>query len=287
MVKKKLYFYVLDYIKENGKLPKNISKQKLYYYTKQLREDGLIEKDSYGIWKVTSTKEVQKEVDVTQRKTRGHGFVFKVSFPQIKGWNKRADVFKKLSLHYDQLKNCQRMYVLGHKLNIYDNAIIIYFAPNTSFYGKDSEESSFRAMMCCKDVLKRFEKDVNVSLRSGKGWMVQEVRSHYADVNNVCAKYYKSKGIDYVPIVMDGRTWALIDNSMNLFEMETILGHGQSKEDMETLQGFLNDLKVNPTTLSETKAELYDIIKAQAYQISKLIESQNELVNYIKYNSNR
>jgi len=284
MVKKNLYFYVLDFIKKHGRLPKDISKQKAYYYTKQLREDGLIEKDSYGIWQVTSKKEVQKKVHVTQRKTRGHGFVFKVSVPLIKGWKKRRNVYKKLSLHYDPIKNGERMFVLGHKLNIYDSAIIVYFAPSTSFYGKDSEESSYRAMMCCKDVLKRLEKDLNVSLRVGKGWLVQEVRSHYADVNNVCAKYYKSKGIDYLPIKMNGKTWALIDNSMNLFELETILGHGQSKEDINTLQNFLNDLKVNPTTFSESKAEIYDIVKAQAYQIKVLTENVNTLVNYIKEN---
>lgn len=260
MVKKNLYLYVYNFIKQHQRLPKDISKQKAYYYTKQLLEGGFIEKVSIGIWQVTSKNLVQKQVDVTPKKTRGHGFVFKVSLPPITNWNKRRIEMDRLGLHYSKINNGERIFVLGHKLNIYNSAIMVYFAPGTMFMGKDGDESSFRAMVHCKEVLKRLEKDLNVSLRVGKGWMIRECRSHYADVNNVCAKYYKSKGVDYLPIQMNGKTWALIDNSMNLYELETILGHGQSKEDIQTLQNFLNDLKINPTTITESKDELIKLM---------------------------
>ena len=121
MVKKDLYLYVYDFIKTNHKLPKDISKQKAYYYTQKLSKEGFIEKVSTGVWSTTSKDFSTKVVDVTQRKTRGHGFVFKVSFPSIQGWEKRENQFKKLSLHYDPLKNGQRMFVLGKKVNIYHN----------------------------------------------------------------------------------------------------------------------------------------------------------------------
>lgn len=279
MVKKDLYLYVYNFIKDNQRLPKDISKQKAYYYTKQLVQRDLITNEDHGIWKVTGKKLVQKQVDVTQRKTRGHGFVFKVAFPSIQNWRKRDQEFRRLGLHFDSLKHCQRMYVLGNKINIYDECLIIYLAPSTSFYAENPEESSFRAIMYCKEIIKRFEKDVRVSLRSGKGWAVQETRSHYADVNNICAKYYKSKGVNYVPIVMNGKTWALIDNSMNLFELETILGHGQSKEDMKTLQYMLNDLKLSPTTFSKERSDFDE-------KLVKLGEKLDNAVSLIESNAN-
>jgi len=303
MVKKDLYLYVYNFIKQHQRLPKDISKQKAYYYTKQLRESELIEKLPTGIWRVTGKKLVQKQVKVAQRKTRGHGFVFKVSINNIYNWDRRRIEFNKKGLHWSKIKYGERIFVLGHKLNIYDNAIMIYFSSGTSFYGVDGEESSFRAMVHCKEILKRLEKDVGVSLRVGKGWLVQEVRSHYADVNNVCAKYYKSKGINYLPIVMNGKTWALIDNSMNLFELETILGHGQSKDDIGKLQDFLNDLKTNPTTISKTKDDLINLLyisernnqerdnqvkalqeqlRSQTLLTTTLTQNVMELTNFIK-----
>jgi len=281
VVKKNLYSLVYNFIKENGKLPKSITKQKAYYYTKSMVREGLIEHIEHGVWKVLREFDGTNVVKVTTRSTRGHGFVFRVSFPSLEGWNKREQFLKAKEILYTELKQGQRIIVLGNKVQLYDNCLMIYFSPNTYFQENSPNESSYRAMMYCKDILKRLEKMLNCSFRSGRGWIVQETRSHYADINNVCARYYKSKGIDYVPIVLDGKNWALIDNSMNLYELETILGSGQSKDDMNTLQDFLNDLKTNPSTLGEVKKEVTDKIntltKILEMQMQQSLENQKQM----------
>ena len=281
MTPNNLYLYVYNYIKENGKLPSDtISKQKLNYYVQSLKKQNLIDKVGYGVWKINPNKEVKqvkKVKGVTSAytpKTRGHGFVFQVLLKSIEGWNKREEYLRLNHIPFKSIPQGQSITMRGHKVWLCDSSLVIYFSPKLSFYARSSDLSSADALIECKETLRQLETLFKTDLKYGKGWFINESRSHYADIRNLMAKYYRTMGVNSFEIVQGGKVWALIDNSFNLFELETIAGGGQSREDLPKLQMFLNDLRDSPDTLSNiknnTNKELIDLYK--------VIGEQNKII---------
>jgi hypothetical protein len=285
---KSFYLYIYNYIKENKKLPtKNISKQKVNYYLKALKREGYVYKKGYGVWEIDpdkELKEVKKVNYVTStnpKRTRGHGFVFQVLIKPIIGWENRETYLRNNNFPYSNIRQGQRITLRGHKIWLCDTSLVIYFSPKLSFYSRSSYQSSAEALIECKETIRKLEDLFKTSFKYGKGWFINESRSHYADVRNVMAKYYKSMGVNNFEVVQNGKVWALIDNSFNLYELETIAGGGDSKKDLPKLQMFLNDLRDNPTTFSQTKEEMLNLI----HQLAKRTdEIQQQLMASIEVN---
>ena len=281
MRKNNFYLYVYEYIRKSGKLPtKDVSKQKLNYYVKKLKRQDLIYKVGYGVWKINENKnfeEVKKVNDdtvQTHHKTRGHGFVFKVMIPAFDLWDQRDIFLRDNYVPFKRIKQGQSIVLRGHTIWLCNSSIVIYFSPKSSFYATSSYESSGRALIECKETIRAVERLIGKSLKLGKGWLVSEAKSHYADIRNVLSKYYHSKGISRFEVTQSGKAWAMVDNSFNLFELETIAGGGKSKEDLPKLQMFLNDLRDNPETLSNIKAKTTDELK----DVYNVIREQNKII---------
>jgi len=298
---KSFYLYIYNNIKEHKKLPSTeLSKQRLNYYVKQLVSSGIITKIGYSVWEVTGNiedfekyKEVKKVKDVCMR-TRGHGFVFQVLLKQLQGWSEREEYLKENFIPYEKIKQGVSITLRSHKIWLCNKSLVIYFSPNMSFFARDSYKSSANALMECKETIRAIERLLKINLKYGAGWFIRESRSHYADINNCLADYYHKRGINKFEITQNGKVWALIDNSFNLLELETIAGSGQSKEDLPKLQMFLNDLRDNPTTFTSTKEEIFELIKGLAkrtdeiqQQLHAQVELNNRLTEIIlnKFNS--
>ena len=279
--KKDFYLYLYNFIKDKGVLPTNeFSKQRLNYYVRRLKKADLIRKKGYGVWEITGNfeelkkyKQVKKVNDDAMR-TRGHGFVFKVLLKEILGWDNLEQYFKENFLPFKKIKQGLSITLRGHTIWLCSSSVIIYFSPKLSFFSRDSYSASGNALIECKETIRALERELKVSLKYGKGWFIREVKSHYADIRNCLADYYQRKGINRFEIEQGGKAWAMVDNSFNLLELETIAGNGDSKNDLPKLQMFLNDLRDNPTTLTILKDKAENDLKS----VYGIINQQNEVI---------
>lgn len=287
--KKDLYFYIFEFVKNNKALPtKEFSKQKLNYYVRELKKADLIRSTGYATWEISGEYEdfkkykQVKKVNYDGKKTRGHGFVFQILLKPIENWDQRDIYLRENFIPFEKIRQGQSIKLRGHTIWLCNKSIVVYFSPRSSFYATDSYSSSGRALIECKETLKVLEKSLRVDLKYGKGWFIREAKSHYADINNCLAKYYRTKGVNQFNIEQNGKTWALVDNSFNLLELETIAGNGESKGDLPKLQMFLNDLRDNPTTITATKEELTGLILNLAKrtdEIQQQLQAQVMLTN--------
>ena len=280
-VKKNFYLYVYQFVKDNGYLPtKDFSKQRLNYYVRELKKANIIRKKGYGVWETIGDiedfkkhKQVKK-VNYVTKQTRGHGFVFQVLLKSIENWDQRHLYLQENFIPFKKIRQGQSIKLRSHTIWLCDKSLVVYFSPKSSFYSKDSYSASARALIECKETLKALERELKVNLKYGKGWFIRESRSHYADIDNCLAKYYRKRGVNQFHIEQNGKTWALVDNSFNLLELETIAGNGDSKKDLPKLQMFLNDLRDNPTTLTQIKAETNQELK----DVYSVIREQNKII---------
>jgi len=288
---KSLYLYLFQYIKKHHALPTHkFSKQKLNYYVKQLKNANLIERIGYSSWEITghfeefkTSKEV-KEMDefgsLQTNITRGHGFKFKILLPKREGWHYRTALLDAKNINYKSIHQGQSFQFGGHTIWLSNLTMTIWFRRKLSYISADSYECSARALMECKNTIKALERALDISFKRGNGWAITEEGSHYADINNAVAIDYHRRGINQVNIQEFGKTWAIIDNSFDLHELEAVAPNGKSKDDIKILQNFLNDLKTNPITLTRMKedfeTEIKQTLSLMEYQTKAIAELQKQ-----------
>lgn len=207
----------------------NISKQKLNYYIKQLKNKGLIRKIGYAVWEV---KKVLKDTSFSSqfigssshtdyKDIRGHAFSWKIKLPnEIKGLNFESKLKSKgIKYKLIGLKNTPRIICLNKKVWLGKNNIIVY--DSSSYMGKNAIESRKLAVYRLMLIIQELEKSLNISLKTQNGYQFKPSREHYSIIKNDLAHQYNEQGKRLI-IRFHGETWFIIDNSYNLDEAETI-----------------------------------------------------------------
>jgi len=259
MGKKKFYLVVLELLKQNKKpsdIAKqlNISKQKIYYYTKTLKELGFIEKKGYGVWKIIRSKkeDLEHALNWRDKKIRGHAFIWKVKSKKF-NW---IELLKKKGIKYNLVRGyTPRIIIKDMKIWLGKESIIIY--DNRSFYGSNAIESRKYAVFGIKSILEYLQKRLGISL--GR-YLFKPVREHYGLIKNELARQVNDKGEKIiVRDDLDGE-WLWIDDSIGMEgELETG-GKGITKDRVALnleVQNWYNDMKqtnfkVTPSFLMES-----------------------------------
>lgn len=198
---------------------RNISRQKLYYYTTKLKKKGLIEKIGYGVWKETKRCKNSTKDPIDLKEVRGHAFIWRVKIPQeIKGWENRIKILEKLNIPYKLvgIKETPRIIINKRKIWLANKQIIVY-EPH-SFFSTDSIESRKLAVFGLTNTLEMLEKRLRIDL---KPYNFTVNREHYALIKNHLAIQCNKEG-EKILVYDAGGLWFLIDNSYNLDEAETL-----------------------------------------------------------------
>lgn len=272
------YFTILQLLKK-GKTPTDISKelntskQKISYYTRRLKEFGLIEKKGYGVWEVKRSKRIDLEDAIQKKKKqiRGHAFIWKVK-PKIKlNW---INILESKNIHYNLVRGCiPRIYILNKKVWLTKETIIIY--ETKSFYGRNAIESRKYAVWELKKAMHELQKMINIKL---EGYFFMTSREHFGMIKNELARQVNDRGEKIiVEDSLDGE-WLWIDDSESLGELETG-GKGFTKDRAYLnlqVQKWFNDMKQT------------DFKITPSFLIEKLDEANNnfnEIGNSIKKSS--
>lgn len=259
MEKKNLYFIILELLKQN-KNPTtisnelNISKQKIYYYTRVLKELGFIEKKGYGTWEVIRSKKehLEHELNWKDKKIRGHAFIWKIKAKKF-DWEQ---ILKKNKIRYNLVRGyTPRIIINNQKIWLGKESIIIY--DNHSFYGTNAIQSRKYAVFKLKSILDILQSKLGISL--GK-YLFKPSREHYGMIKNELARQVNDKGEKIiVRDDLDGE-WLWIDDSNGMEgELETG-GKGITKDRVALnleVQNWYNDMKktnfkVTPTFIIES-----------------------------------
>jgi len=254
------YFTILELFK-SGKTTLEISKklkiskQKLYYHTKVLRNLGFLQKKGYLVWEVIRSKKIDLEHAIKWRskKIRGHAFIWKIKLDRNYNWE---DILKKRNIPYKLVRGyTPRIFINNKKVWLGKESIIIY--ETKSFYGKDAIQSRKYAVFELLSTMNDFS--IKLSIDIGKIYF-KPTREHYGMIKNELARQCNQNNERIVVRDdLDGE-WFWIDDSEGMLgEMETG-GKGFTKDRASLnldVQKWWNDnkkhnFKVTPTFLMES-----------------------------------
>lgn len=269
---KKFLLVLLDYIKNNNKLPDlDMSKQALNYHIKKLKVSNIIYKTGYSTWSVDYDKYEQfkfrKQVKImpkvakpteieklTKKTIRSHGFVFTLKLPNIQNWNYRETYLIKHKIPYKNIgihNNTQSITFRSCKIWLCSKTIVIYFPKDKSYFDINAENGKNYAIYNLESILKGLEIHLNVDLKIKHKYEFKVSRQHYANINNSLAMQYNKNGRK-LNIYNKGGLWFIIDNSFNLNEAETIDPNTADKDMDKVVMPFFNDLKDHYDTTGES-----------------------------------
>jgi DNA-binding Lrp family transcriptional regulator len=277
---KKNYLFIIYNLIRNNKNPSQIakelkiSKQKLNYYIKKLKNEGYIEKIGYGVWR---SKKVTK--DTLFKEVRGHAFIWKLRVPKIKNWANRLQIISKKNIKYSLvgLKKTPRIIINDKKVWLGDRNIIIY--DSGSYYGHNAIDSRKYAVYRFLTVVRALESKLGINL---KPYTFKPSRQHYSLINNDLAIQCNRDGTK-LNIKHYGETWFIIDNSYNLEEAETI--HPDTAlVDNVGVQKYFNShkdtgFKVTPEFVLNTLNKINEI---QVNNQKQIVELQVNIKSHLK-----
>lgn len=293
-----LHFSIYSHIKENGRLPRFISKSRLNYFVSRLKKAEFIRKKGYGVWETLKDFDISKlkQVQTSARKIpkgtpqhhpiRGHAFQFKVQIPKLPNWHKRRVFFDKNNIKFKEvsLGKGESIFFKGKKIWFFDKLILIY---DKSSYLSDSAIGSKNfAIFEMIETIKSLENLFKVSFRINKKYKFKVSKHHYARLSCELAKQYRKDGKKLSIKQEDGTTWLWIDHSLNIDETET----GNTKRsgvDMDKhIHPFLNSLRTvkgyTPQWVTDMFANLIEDRKFHAENNRSHVKAVQDLGSGVK-----
>ncbi len=238
----------------NGLRPSQIaikykmSRQRVNPYIRVLKQKGLIKNIGYGVWKVIG-KDVKKTPIDAQGKmsknVRGHGFIFRLQIPYLENWESRGDHLRRKKIPFKRIglfKSNHSLVLKGFKVWLCSKTIVVYFPKYKNYFSNQAFNSRSDATSDFLAIIKTLERLFSTSLRIEGRYIFKLCKHHYALIKNELAKEYLDKGLS-VRFVQKGKEWALIDNSYNLQELETV--SIKADQDSVGLQNVLNSHRDN------------------------------------------
>ncbi len=285
----------------------NISRQRLDYYLKPLKIDGIIKRIGYGVWEVNEEKLKKSSIGNKAKRSkkksavanpqkgdlrilpsfksdnvRGHAFQFTLKLPGIpvlRNWNRRREYLMKNKIEYKKIGTNwkgERIMIDNHKVWLTPISIIVYFPNFRSFMGRTAQDTKNYAIYEFKRIISRVETLLRVSFRINNNYKFKVSRQHYALIKNSLARQCDKEGNKLFCYTEQG-LWFIIDNSYNLHEAETI-HPGTALTDNEKVQNWFNGLKETPITPGEILQMQYNQTKQQEYYAENIKIHTNSII---------
>jgi len=297
---KKLYLSILEGLKQGynpSKISKElgITKQKLNYYISSLKNEGCIEKISYGTWKyikgfqkrskkITAVIGTNSGHSLKQDSVRGHGFLFVLELPKnLRNWDKREEILEKLNIKFlpyyvGGVKRGQRLTAQNTNVALTDKSILVNFPESyireTAILAKKDAIAQFLR------VIKHLERILRANFSEFGKYKFKTARQHYALIKNSLARQYLNNEYNSKKLqIYSGRgLWLLIDNSFNLEELETV-HKDTAVKDNHKVQDFFNGLDL---VEGYTPQFVLKVLAGHNEQIGKNAENLDKYAIHLK-----
>jgi hypothetical protein len=275
-------FKLLKQDKSPAKIAKElkVSNQKINYYIRYFKKEGLLLKKGYGTWETKEVKRIHLEHPTQQvkriKEIRGHAFIWTIKLHKEFDWvNKLGTTQYKLIRGY-----IPRIIINNRKIWFGKKTITIY-EPH-SFYGRNAIESKKYAVINLLEVLRALESKFGINLQP---YVFTPAREHYGLIKNDLAQQYNRKGEKlHIRDDLEGE-WLWIDDSLSLEELET--GSIKALTRSVQVQNWYNDMKkhdfkVTPSFILESIGGMVQVQQMNSDNIVKHQKVLDEMLITLK-----
>jgi len=249
----------------------NIKKQTLQYYLRQLKEKGIAQKESYGVWKIL--KEVSKTTKAHKisKQIRGHAFNWKVRFKYQIDWKKRLEK-NKIKYNLIGIGGSTPRIIFNDKKIWFTKTGLVIYEPK-SFFSQSSHTSKGMAVWELDKTIKALGRHLKIDLGT---YQFTTSREHYGMIKNELARQYNDKK-EKLFIRDDQGIWMWIDDSHSLNELET-----NEPFNSRMVQKWYNDMKktkfeVTPSFLMESLTKITQNFQYAQKEIFNLKQENIEI----------
>jgi len=241
----------------------NISSSAVYAHIANIKKKGFASKDFKGV----------ENFDPTCQPTNPYGKVVKGLQFRLHAQHWVVKIAHVTAKYVARLQSVNAINIMGNNVMLHKNKLQIY--SNVDFWSADPKKAFHDSLTYWSKFALRLESDLDIVLIKNRLQNWKLVNMHVAEVDNELANDYQVRGDKLQVYGRDGKLWALIDNSFNLRELETVSGV-RSVDDMERVQGVFNDYREGsaplPSDVWRLVAQSVKLHEESAAGIRSLVE---------------
>ena len=240
---------------------RKVYRSSVYKVMTTLVKKGLIRNPKRSIYELTNEGVTGLHSFVALRyKLRQHNLHFKIEVLESpKNWDQRRNEMRQMPYFNKTIKlknNEQDLFNYG-KLQIKTTTkSIIIKMPH--IYAKEWEDAIIQAMGILEDAIPKLEKQFKVRLVKDYKANIKIISQEYASIQDALAVLYRTEGNRIYLTGDDNKIWLITDLSFSTDELEYIHPN-KATDDNDAIAPFLNDLRANPTTMSEMREQVKDV----------------------------
>lgn len=269
---------------------RKVSRQAVYGTLSSAISKGWVSKIGYGVYDLTEkgTQTLHSLVGF-RYKLRQHNIGIKISILQSpKNWDLKRNELRQLPYYNKSIKlknNEQDMFTFG-KLQVRTTTKSLILKMPT-IYAKENqwEDATLQVIGILEDIIPKLERTFKVKLVKDYKANMKIISQEYAIIQDALAKLYRHEGNRIYLTGDDGKIWLITDFSFS--EDETELIHpDKAADDLDAIAPFMNDLRKNPTTLSEMRQDNKNVREIVAGHAQNIIKHQRVLDNILSRSKN-
>lgn len=240
---------------------RKVSRKSVHKVLSTAIKKGTVRRISKGVYEITQKGREGLHSFVGLRyQFRQHNLAIKIKIQESsKNWHLKRNEIRQLPYFNKTLKmknNEQDLFNYGQLMIRTTTKSIIIKLPN--LFAKDWEGAMVQAMGILEESIPKVEALFKVSLIKHYKANMVIISQEYAKVQDALAKLYRSEGNRLYVSGMDGKIWMITDFSFSTDETEFIDGI-RVTDDVDAIAPFLNDLRDNPTTMTEMKEHVREL----------------------------
>lgn len=278
------HFEVLKYVQQGLNVSqiaaaRKVSRTAIYKVLSSLIDKGQIRKVGYSVYELTEkgTQGLHSLVGL-RYKLRQHNLHFKIEVLESpKNWDLKRNEIRQLPYFNRTLKlknNEQDLFNYG-KLQVKTTSKSVIIKMPT-LYAANWEDALVQAMGILEDAIVKLEKAFKIRLVKDYKANIKIISQEYARIQDALAKIYRHEGNRIYLTGDDGKIWLITDFSFSVDETEFIHPN-KATDDIDAIAPFLNDLRRNPTTMTEMRQHVGELQAVVASHARNEIKHQKVL----------
>ena len=248
---------------------RHVSRTSIYKILSTLNKYGLLRHSKRSLYELTQkgTEGLHSFVGL-RYKLRQHNLHFKIKVLESKkNWDLKRNEMRQFPYFNKTLKlknNEQDLFNYGKiQVKTTSKSVIIKIP---TIYSVDWESALIQAMQILEDTIYKIERTFKIVLVKDYKSNITIISQEYARIQDALAKIYRSEKNRIYLTGEDGKIWMITDFSFSNDETEFI-HPDKATDDVDAIAPFLNDLRKNPSTLTEVRehvGELQGVVNSWA-----------------------
>lgn len=240
---------------------RKVSRTAIYKTLSTLVSKGLVTNPHRSAYELTDKGINGLHLMVASRyNLRQHNIHFKIEILESpKNWSQKRNEIRFMPYFNKKisLKNNEQELLNYGKLQLRTTTKSIIIKIPT-LYSKNIEEAIIQSMDILEESIPKIENLFKVRLIKNYKGNITIISQEYAKIQDALAKLYHSENNRLYLTGDDGKIWMITDFSFSVDETEFI-HNTRATDDVDAIAPFLNDLRKNPTTLTDIRSHMGEL----------------------------